>query len=102
MTRPASSGRRRSPTRTAADVSSQDVSIPRTTSATPCLPLEGHGVGYGARREAGGPAHGEPGVAAGPGLPDEVRHHAHTVPGEREIGRASCRERVSTWGDEEA
>src|SRR5256885_17081119 len=83
MTRPASSGRRRSPTRTAADASSQDVSIPRTTSATPCLPLEGHGVGYGARGETGGPPPAEPGGAPAPGPPDEERHHAHTAPGER-------------------
>src|SRR5205814_8506950 len=84
MTRLASSGARpdRSLTSTAAEACSQGVSIPRTTSATAGLPLEGDGIGHGPRADSRGRRDGEPGVAAGPRLPDQVRDHAHAVLGE--------------------
>src|SRR5438552_18775660 len=83
MTRPASSGLRRSPTSTAADVSSHDVSMPRTTSATSRLPPERHRIGDGAGNEARRPAHREPGVVAWPRLPDQVRDDELDVSRER-------------------
>src|SRR5207245_151008 len=83
MTRLASSGRPRSPTSTAAEVSSHEVSMPRRTSATaPALALQGHGVGDSARRDAVGRLDGEPGVAARAGGAHEMRHHAQAVAGE--------------------
>src|SRR5216117_2235331 len=82
MTRLASSGARPPPTSTAADVSSQEVSIPSTTSATARLALEGDGVGHHTRPDPGRRRHGEAGVAARPRLADQVRRHAHAVLGE--------------------
>src|SRR5690242_20165696 len=79
MTSPASSGCRRSPTSTAADVSSHDVSMPRTTSATARLALEPHGVRDGTGDDAGRGAHGEAGIAAGTGLAEQVRHDPEAV-----------------------
>src|SRR5256885_1099830 len=78
ITSPASSGRRRSPTSTAAEVSSHDVSIPRTTSATPGLASEGDGIRHGVRHDAGRCAHGEAGGAprGGPAPPGRPPPHA--------------------------
>src|SRR5881396_2429090 len=83
MTRLASSGARPPPTSTAADVSSQEVSIPSTTSATARLALEGDGVWHRTRPDPRGRRHGEASVAAGPGPADQARGHAHAVLGER-------------------
>src|SRR6266704_1589364 len=83
MTRLASSGRRRSPTSTAAEVSSHDVSMPRTTSATAGPALQAHGVGHGTRPDARRCGDGEAGVGTRPRLADEVRHDAHAVLGKR-------------------
>src|SRR5207245_1763943 len=83
MMRLASSGRSRSPTSTAAEVSSHEVSMPRTTSATaPALALQGHGVGARAGRDSAGRLDGEPGVAARRAGAHEVRHHTQAVAGE--------------------
>src|SRR4029077_2617533 len=71
------------PTRTAAEVSSHEVSMPRTTSATAALALQGHGIRYSMRDDPGWGADREPGVPARPGLPDEMRDDAHAVAGER-------------------
>src|SRR6266567_1335768 len=73
MTRLASSGRPGSPTSTAAEVSSQDVSMPRTTSATADPPLEDDGVGPGAGDDPRRRGHGEARVPAR-ACPDQMRH----------------------------
>src|SRR5690348_14555507 len=83
MTSPASSGRRGSPTSTAAEVSSQEVSMPKTTSATTALALERHGVGYGARDDTARRTHGQARVPAGPRFPDQMRDDPDAVARQR-------------------
>src|SRR5437762_1938619 len=67
MIRLASSGvpLRPPPTRTAADVSSHDVSMPSRTSATAGLPAQVHRVGDGAGDDPRRDDDGQPGVGAG-------------------------------------
>src|SRR5437899_11718175 len=82
MTRLASSP----PTRTAADVSWQGVSMPRTASATPlrcgCAAAYRDRVGNGARRDAARRDHGDAGdTLAGVGARD-VRDDAQRIAGE--------------------
>src|SRR3989475_12988638 len=102
MRRPATSGRSRSPTSTAAEVSSHEVSMPRTTSATaPALALQGHGVGPRAGRDSAGRLDGEPGVAARRAGAHEVRHHAQAVAGETLDPRCGAADaHLNALGDE--
>src|SRR3989454_5404412 len=85
ITRLASAGGRpaRSATSTAAEVSSHDVSIPRTTSATARLAPQPDEVGHGARPDPGRRGDAETGVAARSRFADQMRDHAHAVLRER-------------------
>src|SRR5436309_8973033 len=83
ITRLASSGRAGLPTSTAADVSSQEVSMPSTTSATADPAFERDGVGPGAGDDPRRRGHGEARVPVRARLPDQMRHHAQAVPRER-------------------
>src|SRR5712691_3713439 len=76
MIRLASSGAplRPPPTRTAAEVSSHDVSMPSRTSATAGLPAQGHRVGDGAGGDSAWGDDGEPGVGAGGADPARQVH----------------------------
>src|SRR6185503_7494014 len=68
-------------TSTAADVSSHDVSIPRTTSATTGPATEGDGVGDGARGDARRGDDREPAdTAVRRRAPHDVRDDAQAVP----------------------
>src|SRR5207247_7464046 len=79
MTRLASSPE----TRTAADVSSHEVSMPRTTSATACAAPQGDRVGDGAGGDPPRRDHGDAGDAGVAHGPRDVGDHAQAVPGER-------------------
>src|SRR5437773_2083603 len=82
ITRLASSGRAGLPTSTAAEVSSQEVSMPRTTSATADPALERDGVGPGAGDDPRRRGHGEARVPAR-ACPDQMRHDPQAVPRQR-------------------
>src|SRR5438552_10332328 len=102
MMRLASSGRPRSPTTTAAEVSSHEVSMPRTTSATaPALALQRYGVGDRAGVDAGGRLDGEPRVAGRPARAHEVRHDAEAVAREAlDPGGRASHAHLDALGDE--
>src|SRR6266581_9744705 len=91
-------------TRTAADVSSHDVSMPRTTSATTGPAPERDGVGDGASRDSGGRDDGEPADGAIRAPARDVRDDAQTVAGERldPLLRTAHGHRDACRGDDEA
>src|SRR6266566_7483181 len=93
-------------TRTAADVSSHDVSMPRMTSATTGPAPQRDGVGDGASRDPGGRDDGEPadGAVRAPPPARDVRDDAQTVAGERldSLLRTAHGHRDARRGEDEA